>query len=191
MKMSLALFDHRAALPTRERQGLLVLAALLSVGLFAIALVRAPGATGLVAGLVFADLVLCAWYDLSAFRVPNLLTYAGTALVLVSALLLPGGRPGEAVLGATVAGGFFLLLNLASRGKVGLADAKLAAFGGAFVGLRYAVPALFFGTLAAAFLCAVLLLARRITPNQPLPYAPFLSLGFVITMLVTGGSLGL
>jgi leader peptidase (prepilin peptidase)/N-methyltransferase len=139
---------------------------------------------------MLAGLILCAAFDLSYLRVPNVVTYSGVALVLAAAAIAGDGAFFNAAGGALVAGGFLLAMSLLSRGKVGLGDAKLSAFGGALVGIDYAIPALFVGTLSAAVLYLLLLVAGAIKRNDPLPYAPFLTLGFVVTTLAVGSVLG-
>jgi prepilin signal peptidase PulO-like enzyme (type II secretory pathway) len=162
-----------------------------AVGLFALCLVLSPSGRGAVAGVGLAILAICAAVDLVELRVPNALTYSGTVMVLVVAVLRSEAAGIDAVAGAMVAGGFLLAISLISRGRVGVGDAKLSALGGALVGVNYVLLALFAGTLAAAAIYVSLLLTGRITRTQSLPYAPFLTGGYVVVALITGTTLGL
>ena len=166
-------------------------AVLISAGLLLVALRISPTTNGASVGVALILLVFCARQDLATLRVPNPLTYGGLALVLGATLVLPGASFLSSLAGAALGGSFLLILSVSSRGKLGLGDAKLAAFGGALVGLRYVIPALFFGSLAAALVILLLLLLRRISRDQPLPYVPFLALGFILTGLTTGTTLNL
>jgi prepilin signal peptidase PulO-like enzyme (type II secretory pathway) len=159
--------------------------------LFAACLALSPDVKGFVAGLALAALALCAAFDVTELRVPNLLTYGGTLLVLLTAALTSSDAVLDSAAGAMVGGGFMLAISLMSRGKVGMGDAKLAALGGSLTGVDYVLAGLFVGTLSAALVYIGLLLAGRITRTQALPYAPFLASGFAVIALITGTTLGL
>lgn len=162
---------------------------LLTGGAFAATFAVYPSPEGLLLSGAFALLAACAVTDAAAFRVPNAFTYSGLVIMIAAAALF--GDLAGAVTGALVGGGFLLLISLSSRGKVGAGDAKLAAFGGAIVGGRYVIHALFLGSVAAAILCLALILAGRLSRSDPLPFAPFLSLGFAAVAILTGSTLGL
>jgi len=53
----------------------------------------------------------------------------------------------------------------------------------------YALPALLLGSLSALPVAGALLLTRRISRRQPIPYGPYLSLGFVVLTLLAGSVL--
>jgi prepilin signal peptidase PulO-like enzyme (type II secretory pathway) len=166
--------------------GLFFATAGLSAAAFGLSLALSPDLAGAFTGVMLDALILCAAFDLSYMRVPNAITYGGTGLVLIAATIAGDGALLSALGGALVAGGFLLAMSLLSRGKVGLGDAKLSAFGGALIGIDYAIPALFAGTLGAAVIYLTLLATRRIRRNDPLPYAPFLAFGFVVIAFASG-----
>ena len=137
--------------------------------------------------LVLALLVITAT-DLLRFRVPNAVTYPGTAIALAAAVLMPEGRAGEALLAALLGGGFFSLLVLITRGGIGLGDAKLAVLIGAALGLPVAYQALIYGVIAAALVMGLMLVTGVVNRRQPVPYAPFLSLAAIVMVLVQGAA---
>jgi leader peptidase (prepilin peptidase)/N-methyltransferase len=156
---------------------------------FLAAIVLSPTAAGAVTGVALAALMLCALIDYASFRIPNVLTYGGLVLVLAASLLLGDGSPDRAAFGALLGGGLMLVLCLFSRGALGFGDAKLSAFGGALVGGEYVLQALLVGAVAAAVVCLPLVLLGKLRRNQPVPFGPFLSLGFALVCLTTATSL--
>src|SRR5690606_5578965 len=121
--------------------------------------------------------------------IPNVITYTGTLLLLPAAAIAGLDALGSALLGALIAGGLVALIVFVSRGQMGLGDLKLSILGGALVGGQYALPALLAGSLSALPVTAVLLLPRRISRRQPIPYGPYLAFGFVLATLLTGSVL--
>jgi leader peptidase (prepilin peptidase)/N-methyltransferase len=157
-----------------------------AAGLAAAVVLAFDGAAAAVVASAIVLLLFSSWVDLRTRYIPNAFMAAGLAVVLVAAALLPDGQPGAAVAGALIGFGLFLLLNLASRGAVGLGDAKLAAFGGALVGARYLLPALLVGSLSAVLPVAFLLLTHRIGRRDPIAYGPYLAFGFAVVALIGG-----
>ncbi len=164
----------------------LAAAALSSVVAAAFALVLWPSPRGVVVALALAGMVVCAWSDLRSFRVPNAITYTGTIVVLATALTVSVDALVYGLAGAGFGGGFFLILNLVSRGKVGMGDVKMATFGGSLVGISYVIQALFLGAMLGACASLVLLVSGRVRPGQAIPYAPFLAFGFIIAAALGG-----
>ena len=131
-------------------------------------------------------LLACTGTDLIRFRVPNVITYPGTALALVAALAMPGGDITGAVAAAALGGGAFLVMAIVSRGGIGLGDVKLAVLIGAALGLPGAYQALLFGILAGGLGILILFLAGVVSRRQGVPYAPFLALAAVAVVLMRG-----
>jgi len=117
----------------------------------------------------------------------------GFALASVRAFLLPMDR-GEIVLtgperillyralAILAAAGFMLLIRwsyylVRKRQGMGLGDAKMLAMIAAFLGLRYAMLALFFAVLAGALYATALMIRRGASGQTRLPFGSFLALG--------------
>jgi prepilin signal peptidase PulO-like enzyme (type II secretory pathway) len=122
------------------------------------------------------------------FRVPNAVTYPATVAALAAAVFMPNGSIGDALLAAALGGGLFFVLAVITRGGIGLGDVKLAVLIGAALGLPIAYQALLYGVVAAAVVMGVLLVAGVVSRRQPVPYAPFLSLAAIVTMLTQGAA---
>lgn len=88
--------------------------------------------------------------------------------------------------------GFYVLAAVVYRSvKVvpfGLGDVYLAAMIGAMIGSFLAVlAALFYGILLAGIGAVLLLVTRRVTRRQPIPYGPYLCAGALLALLLQVG----
>ena len=173
---------HLGAWPMRVRWAVL---ALLPPAM-AVAGARFDLVQAVAVSLLVAALLVCTATDLLRFRVPNVITYPGTVLALIAAVLMPDGDIGQALLAAVAGGGFFFILAFITSGGIGLGDAKLAMLIGAGLGVQIAMQALFWGIVAAAVVMVLMLVLRTVTRKQAVPYAPFLSLAAIAVMLVQG-----
>jgi prepilin signal peptidase PulO-like enzyme (type II secretory pathway) len=131
-------------------------------------------------------LLVCTGTDLLRYRVPNVVTYPGTGLALLAALIVPGADTVGSLLAALLAGSFFFILVLVTRGGIGLGDAKLAALVGAALGLPLAYQALLAGMIVAGIVLGALVVAGILGRRQAVPYAPFLALSALAFVLVEG-----
>src|SRR5690606_14908055 len=133
-----------------------------------------------------------AYIDLRVHRLPNRLTlpsYAVIAGLLVLAAGLAnawGSLVGAAIGGAALWGAFFALMLVYPAG-MGFGDVKLAGLLGMVLGWLGAGP-LVVGLFAAFCYGGLtglgLMLARRASRNSPIPFGPFLLLGFWTAVLL-------
>jgi leader peptidase (prepilin peptidase)/N-methyltransferase len=170
-----------------------VMAALVTAALFVALGLRLPGGLVLAAGCwLAACAVPLSWIDLRQQRLPDTLTYAAAAgvLVLLTAAAWAGGDWHSllrAVLAGLLLSACFLALAVASPAGVGLGDVKLAASVGAILG--WAGWLVLAGGLFAAFALAacyglVLLAARRATLGSRIPFGPFLLAAAIGVLLI-------
>ncbi len=88
------------------------------------------------------------------------------------------------VLGAVIGGLFFYLLVILSRGRgIGFGDVKLAFASGAVIGWPDVGLSIFISFIVGGLVGAVLLLFQKKGMKDRIPYAPFLVLGVIATML--------
>jgi Flp pilus assembly protein protease CpaA len=80
--------------------------------------------------------------------------------------------------------GVFLLLALLQRGAMGAGDVKLAGLLGLMFGYPTALQTLLLGVIVGGVVAAALLLTRRLGRKALIPYAPFLSAGGILTLLL-------
>ena len=181
-----ALVLHRASLTPAWTRQLLIAGA--TVGLFAVAGLRYDDASHLaVVSAYICVLVLCAATDALSYRVPNVVTYPAIAGALLAAAVMPGAGLADALAGGALAGGVLLVPALLTGGVgMGMGDVKLAAFVGLALGLGNLAPALLLMALGGGATAAVLLLAGLRRRGDPIPYAPFVALGALATLLWRG-----
>jgi leader peptidase (prepilin peptidase)/N-methyltransferase len=159
--------------------------------IFAVALVlvllsiaiRFPAADAAVTGVVATALLICCATDLLAYRVPNIVTMPALAVVLGAAALGAAPALGEALLGAGACGGALLAVALATRGGLGGGDVKLVVLIGAALGVPAALFALAAGIVAGSTMVIALHATRRLQRSDVFPYAPFLSIAALVTLL--------
>jgi len=151
--------------------------------------VTTPFPAGAFTALAFMILLFSAWHDIRYYLIPNAVTYPGLLILLCAAVVMPEASASGALLGTAASGGALLLLRFITRGGIGLGDVKLAAFGGALVGVENVLPALLIGSFAALIPCLVLVGLGKLTWRQSVPFGPALSLGFLVASLVSGTAL--
>ena len=158
--------------------------------LFALAAARydEPGHVAIVASYICV-LLVCAGTDLLSYRVANVVTYPAMLGALVVGATVPGASLGEVLAGGALAAGVLLVPSLLTGGVgMGMGDVKLVAFVGLALGFESLVAALLFMALLGG-LAAVLLLATGLRQRgQPIPYAPFISLGALAALLWQGAA---
>jgi leader peptidase (prepilin peptidase)/N-methyltransferase len=114
--------------------------------------------------------------DLRTYRIPDVLSLGGFAvLLLLDAIIAPRSLP-TGLLVAALAASLFLVLRAATHG-LGLGDVKLAALIGLFVGPAGLIPALIVAALGGLAFAAYAVLARGRSMRQKVPFAPFLVVG--------------
>jgi len=161
-------------------------------GILWVLLLRAYGPTPQLAyAMVVAGvLVVIAFIDLAHYLIPNKLIIWGFALT-ASANLLTGSVPWvPALLGFAAGGAAFLAISLVSRGGMGGGDVKLAAFIGFATGWPLAVSALFVGSILAGVVGIFLILLKKKSGKDAIPFGPFLVLGAIIIFLWGGPLIG-
>jgi leader peptidase (prepilin peptidase)/N-methyltransferase len=129
--------------------------------------------------------VLCSTTDLMSYRVPNVVTYPAILAALLIGLVAPHASPADVLAGGLLAGGLLFVPALLTS-SMGMGDAKLALFAGLALGLRAVVPALLLMAISGGIVAAALLLFRLRPRGAPMPYAPFIAFGAVVTLLLQG-----
>lgn len=137
-------------------------------------------------------LLVVAVIDLRTRRIPNRLTYPLTPALLVLAAggALVAGEPGDALraaLGGLAGFAALLALALISPRGMGMGDVKLAAFIGVGMGVLswgHVVLGIFGGFVIGGLVALGLLVARRRTRKDHVPFGPSLAAGAMATLLV-------
>jgi leader peptidase (prepilin peptidase) / N-methyltransferase len=147
----------------------------------------------MVFALLATALLIVSCIDLAHTIIPDAITLPGIVVGLSTSLWLTPVGIGNAVLGAFMGGGLFLLIAVLSvvilqREGMGGGDIKLIAMIGAFLGWHAVLVTIFLGAVLGALVGTVLMLLRRQGRKEPVPFGPFLAIGALLTM-VWGGTL--
>jgi leader peptidase (prepilin peptidase)/N-methyltransferase len=130
-------------------------------------------------------LVICSGTDILAYRVPNVVTYPGIITAFGIGMAIDGADRLDVILGGLTFGGILLIPSVLTGGT-GMGDVKLALFVGLALGFSLVLPAMLLmaigGGLAAVFLLVTKVRGRR----DPIPYAPFIAAGALVTLLTQG-----
>jgi leader peptidase (prepilin peptidase)/N-methyltransferase len=167
--------------------------------------VRVPDGLVLAAACwLFACAVPLAFIDIAVSRLPDPLTaaaYAGTAVLLLLAAIAgdpeaPWSALPRALLGGLALAGFYLLLLVISPSGMSLGDVKLAASLGTLLagfGWRVLIAGGTAGFLLGGLAGVTLLVSRRASRQQLIPFGPFMIAGAILailtwpTLVLTGG----
>jgi leader peptidase (prepilin peptidase)/N-methyltransferase len=117
----------------------------------------------------------------------NKISYPAIAVALLISTFLSQSETVPEIKQAAIGGGIglvlFLLIALFARGGMGWGDVKLAALIGIVTGFPLVFVALLMGIILGG-LVAILLLALKIKKRkEAIPFAPFLSLATIVTLL--------
>jgi len=140
--------------------------------------------------IFLSGLITLAIYDIKHLEILNRIIYPMIALVILyrffDGLFLDGGANSmrEMTQGLLVGGGFFLALFYISKERwIGGGDVKLGFFFGAWLGPAAALVALIIGFYSAFFVVIPLLMSKKISKKQPVPFGPFLIVGIFIATI--------
>ncbi len=146
-----------------------------------------PGWPAVAYGLLYSALLVVAGTDLSHKIIPNVVTFPGIVVGLISAAtILPLGLV-NGLIGLLVGGGVLWVLAWASPyifGKEGMGggDIKLLAMIGAFLGWKPALMAIMVGSFLGSLVGITLIATRVIKREDYIPFGPFLVCGAVVAL---------
>jgi len=138
-------------------------------------------------GVLYSALLVVAGTDLTHKIIPNVITFPGILVGLISsATILPLGLV-NALVGLLVGGGILWVLAWASPylfGKEGMGggDIKLLAMIGAFLGWKPAVMTIMLGSFLGSLIGVTLIAARVIKRDDYIPFGPFLVCGALLSL---------
>jgi leader peptidase (prepilin peptidase)/N-methyltransferase len=89
----------------------------------------------------------------------------------------------DSLLGLAVGGGIFLIIVLVSRGGMGGGDVTLIGALGFVLGFKYILLTIFFSFILGAIISVFLLATKLKTRKDPIPFGPFIIVGFFIVLM--------
>ena len=125
--------------------------------------------------------------DLEHGLILNKVVYPAIAVALLISVFSSHSEivPGivQSATGGGIGLGLFLLIVLISRGGMGWGDVKMAALIGVVTGFPLVFLALFLAVVFGGLVAITLLLLKIRRRKEGIPFAPFLSLGAIATLL--------
>jgi leader peptidase (prepilin peptidase) / N-methyltransferase len=88
----------------------------------------------------------------------------------------------EYLLGGAIGGGLIAIIILLTGG-MGWGDAEVFLLGGLFIGFKLTLIALFFSFVIGGIIGVLLILLKKKTRKDYIPFAPFISIAFILTIL--------
>jgi prepilin signal peptidase PulO-like enzyme (type II secretory pathway) len=139
----------------------------------------------LLVGAAVAVLVIVSITDIRTRRIPNMVMFPALGVALVAALARPEWS--ALLLGGLVAGGLLLLPTLIyGLERAGGGDVKLGLFIGLVLGWPTVLLALFVAFASAALFAVSGMLLRRLSRRSVIAFGPFLALGGLVALALTG-----
>ena len=133
---------------------------------------------------IYIYFLLIAIIDLKFRLVLNVLVYPAAIAVLMIQLVLLRQDPFTTIMGGGLAFAIFALTAWLNPGGLGGGDIKLATLIGFAFGFPQVLWALLAGVGAGAVAAFWLLAPRRRGEKSHIPYAPFLCLGAMLTLII-------
>lgn len=130
----------------------------------------------------FSILLIISFIDLDRGIIPDRLVLLLMLWSSAWQLFNPEINLKEAGLGLLAGGGLFYLIAVLSKGGMGGGDIKLMAVLGFTVGWPLVFVVFFLAFFIGAFVGLILLFVQNKSWKDPLPFGPFLSLSFVISI---------
>jgi len=128
--------------------------------------------------------------DLEHGLILNRVVYPGMIVALLLSLYpwpwfseSIGMRVAYAALGGAAGFAVFLLIALVSRGGMGWGDVKLAALMGLAIGFPLVFVAIIMAAILGGIVAVALMIAKKRTRRQTIPFGPFLALAAMVTLL--------
>jgi prepilin signal peptidase PulO-like enzyme (type II secretory pathway) len=139
-----------------------------------------------IAAMYAGALIICMATDFLAYRVPNAVTYPAIIASLAIGLAAPDANTLNVVCGGLLFGGLLFIPALLTGGAMGMGDVKLAFFVGFALGLTFVVPAMLIMAISGGLAATILLVTKLRGKGDPIPYAPFIAGGALVSLLMNG-----
>ena len=133
--------------------------------------------------LLVTALLIVSFIDLAHLIIPDTVTLPGIGIGLAIGFLPSSIGFANAMAGACLGGGIFLLITLLYPAGMGGGDVKLIAMIGAFVGWQAVLVTIMLSAFCGALSGLTLILLGLRGRRDPVPFGPFLAVGGIAAML--------
>ena len=124
--------------------------------------------------------------DLENFIIPDSLVFFLYLVISLFLIMNPTQAIYLHLFSGLIASSFLLLLNLITKGKgMGLGDVKLALVIGTILSFKLMVVWMLFSFVLGAIVGIFLLLTGKAKIGNPIPFGPFLIIGFYALIIIT------
>ncbi|HEX9896724.1 MAG TPA: prepilin peptidase [Dehalococcoidales bacterium] len=122
-------------------------------------------------------LLVLAFIDLQHKLILNVIIYPAAVIALIVGFFLPEFDIYKGVLGGAVGFAILMLPALVSRTGMGWGDVKMAGLIGLMTGYPRVFVGLFLGILSGGLIAIMLLVLKKRSRKDAIPFGPFLALG--------------
>ncbi len=154
---------------------------------FALAALATDGWAAIILTGIFCTIFLALLFtDLERRLIPNRIVYPAAILAMVVSWAWPDRNAAQVFAGGGLALAIMLFMYIISMGRFGFGDVKMATLMGLAAGFPAMTVGLFFTAISAGLVALILMLTRVVRLGQYMPYAPFIALGAIISLLWGG-----
>ena len=133
-------------------------------------------------GLFAAIFLALMTTDLERRLIPNRIVYPAMLLAMAVSWAWPDRSVAQVFAGGGLAFAIMLAVFIASLGRFGFGDVKMATLMGLVAGFPAMTVGLFFTAISAGLVAALLLLTRVMRRGEYIPYGPFIALGAIVSL---------
>jgi leader peptidase (prepilin peptidase) / N-methyltransferase len=123
-------------------------------------------------------------FDLKELRIPDVLSLGGIAVVVALEILIPRDSAITMLLEVLIGFGVFWAITIMTGGKLGLGDAKYSVLIALSLGLYGWLTTLAVASVSGLAAGLVLVLGGRVPRDTRIPFAPFLTLGAAVSVVM-------
>ena len=130
--------------------------------------------------LLISALIVISLIDYKYLIIPNVITYSGIIIGLLTAIIFDYITIFSSLLGIVIPALILLVIALIFKGGMGMGDVKLASMLGAFLGTIDTLAGIFIGSLLGSVIGLSLMGLGVLKRKDRIPFGPFICFGAVI-----------
>lgn len=132
--------------------------------------------------LLVTALIIITFIDIDYKIIPNVITFPGILIGLVSSYFFLPPTIINAFIGLLGGGGLLLFMALIYQGGMGGGDIKMVAMLGAFLGWQKVFLTIFIGSLIGSIIGITLILLKKQGRKSKIPFGPYLAMGAILSI---------